>query len=266
MVRKTLTMWMPKRLPPTPWKLSRFTSAPAAGGPGSQTTGTGGGGGGGGGGIRGGGGGGGAISVVSDGGADGLRKKLGRPSGPGDAGPAAAMSALSVRDGQKVNLWETAERAQHHVWGDGLPGHASRQGRQRVVHRIQHRARRARGARLARALEAALGEGGGRLHVTHHDVRHLGRHGHQIVGHGGGEKLPGLVVDAVLEEGGADALDDGAANLLVHQPWIDDAAAIFHRPVAEKPDEAGVRVHLHVGELDAIGEGETLMAGHIVTR
>src|SRR5688572_8824888 len=117
MVRNTLTMWMPKSVPPTPWKVRRCTSARAHGGPGSRAAGADGGGGGGGAGgvgIRGGGaggamsvggGGGGAKLRVTgtgggadggrddDGGDTGLRKKLGRFSGPGDAGP--AMPALS---------------------------------------------------------------------------------------------------------------------------------------------------------------------------
>src|SRR5882724_3351670 len=102
MVRKTLTMWMPKSVPPTPWKLRRCTSAPAHGGPGSRTVGADGGGGGGTG-IRGGEGGGAAGDGDDDAGGTGLRKKLGRPSGPGDAGP--AMSALSGDGGRNVNLW-----------------------------------------------------------------------------------------------------------------------------------------------------------------
>src|SRR4029453_7118178 len=205
MVRKTLTMWMPNSVPPTPWKVRRFTSPPGNGGPGARTAGAdgggggrgGGGGGGGGAGIRAGGGsialgGGGAAGRIpdsgagdggkADGGGGGLRKKLGRPSGPGDPGP--SMPALSMGGGRNVNLWKAAERSQHHVGGDGLARHTRGQGRQGVVHGIEHGAGGARGARLARALEAALGESGGRLHVAHHDVRHLGRHGHEIVGHG----------------------------------------------------------------------------------
>ena len=49
------------------------------------------------------------------------------------------------------------------------------------------------------------------------DVGHLARHRHEIVGHGAVQQLAVLVVEAMLEQRGADALHDAAADLLVDE-------------------------------------------------
>src|SRR5215475_10939386 len=279
-VRSTLTMWMPNSDPPRPWKTKRCVSPPANGGGGSLGRGADGGGGGGGTSTGGGGGGGvipdggtggagGGVTTHGAGGADpegdgagGLRKNEGPPPGPCGAGP--AMSALSGPRPARVKLSEGSQRAQHHLRRDRLARDPRAERRERVVDRVEHRARRTRCARFTRAFEPTLRVRGRRLDVPHHDVRHLGGHGYEVVGHGAGEELPGVVVHAVLEERGADSLHDRAAELLVDEPRIDDAAAVLHHPVAQQPHEAGGDVHLDVGELNAVGERKSLVARDVV--
>ena len=98
------------------------------------------------------------------------------------------------------------------------------------------------------------------------DVRHLGRHRHQVVGHVAVEQLAALVVEAVLEQRAADPLHHAAADLLVDQLRIDHGAAVLHAPVLEQRDEAGVGVDLEIARLDAVGEGERPGARHVVAR
>ena len=70
--------------------------------------------------------------------------------------------------------------------------------------------------------------------------------------------------NTLLEKCRADPLNDRAPELLVHETRVDDPPAILHDPVLEKLDEAGLDVHLDVGELDSVGEGEALVTGHVV--
>ena len=137
---------------------------------------------------------------------------------------------------------------------------------QRVVDGVHDAARRAGGAGFARALGAELAVGGRRDDVADLDVRHLRRHRHEIVGHVAVEQLAALVIEAVLEQRGADALHHAAAHLLVDQLRIDHGAAVLDAPVLEQLDEAGVGVDLEIARLDAVGEGERPGARHVMAR
>ena len=72
------------------------------------------------------------------------------------------------------------------------------------------------------------------------DVGHLAGHRHEVVGHRAVQELAGLAVAAFLEEGGAEALHDAAADLLVHQERVDDPAAILDDPMLQDAHEAGL--------------------------
>src|SRR5215475_7550249 len=161
-------------------------------------------------------------------------------------------------------LYDAAHRPQDDFRGHRHFGDEPRAQRaQRVVDGIRHRAGRAGGAGLARALGAELGISRRRHHMADLDVGHLGCHGHQVVGHVAVEKLAAFVVAAVLEQRRADALHDAAADLLVDQLRIDDGAAVLHTPVLQERDESAVWVDLEPGGLDAVGEGERPGARHV---
>src|SRR3954468_1572291 len=125
---------------------------------------------------------------------------------------AAALSDLAERPQNLI-------RRERHV---GQCGGAQRP--QRVVDGVHHAARRAGGAGFARALSPKFAVGGGRDHMAHLDVRHLHRHRHEVIGHIAVEHLSALVIEAVLEQRGADTLHHAAANLFVDQLRIDDSA------------------------------------------
>ena len=108
--------------------------------------------------------------------------------------------------------------------------------------------------------------GGRRDHVADLDVRHLGGHRHQVVGHVAVEQLAARVIEAVLEQRGADALHHAAADLLVDQLRVDDGAAVLDAPVLQQRHRAGVGVDLEPARLDAVGEGERPGARHVVAR
>src|SRR5262249_24918010 len=164
-------------------------------------------------------------------------------------------------------LYDAAHPPQDDFRGHGYFGEGPRAQRaQRVVDGIHHRGGRAGGAGLACALGTELGIGRRRHHMADLDVGHLGRHGHQIVGHVAVEELAAVVVAAVLEQRRADALHDAAADLLVDQLRVDDRAAILHTPVLQERDEPAVWVGTHPGGLDAVGEGEGPGARHVVAR
>jgi len=109
------------------------------------------------------------------------------------------------------------------------------------------------GAGLARALGAKLAVGGGRDHMADLDVGHFHRHRHEIVGHVAVQQLAAVVIEAMLEQRGADALHHAAAHLFVDQLRIDDGAAVLDAPVLQQFDEARVGVDLEIAGLDAVG-------------
>ena len=137
---------------------------------------------------------------------------------------------------------------------DRLRGDAGAEGPERVVDGIHDDGGRRAGAGFADALGAKLGDRRWRLHVHNVDVGHLGRHRRQVVDQRAVLQLAGVVVEAVLVQRAADALHAAAAHLLVGQLRVDNAAAVFHHPVLQQADEAGVGVDLDVGAVDAVGE------------
>ena len=88
------------------------------------------------------------------------------------------------------------------------------------------------------------------------DVRHLARHRHQIIGQRTVGELTVVVIDAFFEERRAKTLHHTTTHLLVDQQRVDDAAAVFHHPVFQDLDEAGLDIDLDMGGLNAVGEGE----------
>src|SRR5262249_10626914 len=164
-------------------------------------------------------------------------------------------------------LYDAARRPQDDFGGHRHFGDRARaQGAQRVVDGIHHRAGRASGAGLARALGAELGIGRRRHDVADLDVGHLGRHGHQVVGHVAVEELAALVIAAVLEQRRTDTLHDATADLLVDQLRVDDRAAVLHAPVLQERDEPAVGIDLEPGGLDAVGKGERPGARNVMPR
>ena len=91
----------------------------------------------------------------------------------------------------------------------------------RVGDRIDHRRRRADRAGLAAALHAQRVVGAGRLGQRDLEARHVVRLGHGVVHVGRRQQLAVLVVDAVLEQGLADALDDAAVDLTLDDHRVD---------------------------------------------
>jgi len=79
-------------------------------------------------------------------------------------------------------------------------------------------------APFAPSSESAVGV----THVPDLDVRHLGRHRHEVVRHVAVQHLPALVIEAVLEQRGTESLHHAAAYLLVDELRIDHRAAVFH--------------------------------------
>ena len=79
-----------------------------------------------------------------------------------------------------------------------------------------------------------------RLDMAHDNVRHLVGHRHKVIGHRAVQEVGVVAEDTFLVEHGTDALDDGAAYLVVDDQRIDDAPAIGDRPIAQELDEAGV--------------------------
>ena len=66
--------------------------------------------------------------------------------------------------------------------------------------------------------------------------------------------------------GTADALHYAAANLFIDELRVDDRAAVFHAPVLEQLDEAGVDIHFNQRCLYAVGEGKAVAARGVVAR
>ena len=68
------------------------------------------------------------------------------------------------------------------------------------------------------------------------------------------------VIDEMLQEGAAKALNDRSDGLSVQGQRIDDASDILDRDVVEKLDPAGLGVHRNMGGMCAIAVG-ALVAG-----
>ena len=90
---------------------------------------------------------------------------------------------------------------------------------------------------------------------------------HRVLHEGRGLELAALrVVAAVLPEGLAQALDDAAVGLPVHDQRVDGAAHVVHRGVADDLHHAGLRIHLDLAHRAAVREGRRahrLVAGPV---
>src|SRR5262249_48271958 len=116
----------------------------------------------------------------------------------------------------------------------------------------------------ARGGEGGIGRWGD--HVADLDIGHYGGHRYEIVRHVAVEQLSACIVNAMLEQRRANPLHDTAADLLVHEQWIYNGAAVLDAPVPEQLHETRVRVDFNVARLHAVGEGEGPGARHVVAR
>ena len=171
-----------------------------------------------------------------------------------------------IADWTFVFFHNLAQRLEDPLGRERHRGDARVERRERVVDRVHDRGRRAGGAGLADALGAELRLLRRRLDVRADDVGHLARHRHEVVGHVAVQELAVGAVEAFLVERGADALHDAAAQLLVDQHRVDHRARVLDAPVLEQPDEAGVGIDLDQRGLDAVGEGEAVLARRVVAR
>jgi hypothetical protein len=129
------------------------------------------------------------------------------------------------------------------------------QGLERVDQGVDDRSAGADGARLAAALHThgvVLAEHLDRGEV---EVRQVVGPGHAVVHEGAGDQLAVLVVDGVLEQRLADALDDAAMDLALDQHRVQDEAEIVDDGVVDDGHHAGVGVDLDLGDVAAVGEG-----------
>ncbi len=94
------------------------------------------------------------------------------------------------------------------------------------------------------------------------DIGHFTGHRNQIIGQIGVGQLAALIVDAMLEQGRAEALHHATADLLVDQLRIDDPAAIFDHPMLQQLDKTAVGIDLEPAGLDPVGKGEGIFAGN----
>ena len=107
------------------------------------------------------------------------------------------------------------------------------------------------GRRFAETDDAALVVVLADIHV-HDDVADILDAGELIELHIGVHHAAGGVVhNALFEERGGDAHDDGAVDLAFGQPRIDDQAAILHGHEAVHLDQAGFGIDADVGHLHA---------------
>ena len=107
--------------------------------------------------------------------------------------------------------------------------------RQRIGDGVGDRRRRADGAALAHAAEAAERgrQFGFKMHHRHR--RHLAGRRHQIIDQARGVDLALVVVDDFFQKRGADALGDAAMHLAVDDQRVDQSAAVFGDHVARQP-------------------------------
>src|SRR5438045_2874235 len=101
-------------------------------------------------------------------------------------------SGLAIMPGGRRQSDRKAARRERH---DGERLGAERV--QRIVDGVHHRTRCAGGAGFAGSLGAKLAVRRRRDHMSDFDIRHLGRHRNEIVGHVAIEELAALVIEAV---------------------------------------------------------------------
>src|ERR1700738_3427909 len=116
--------------------------------------------------------------------------------------------------------------------------------REGIGNGVGHSRRRADGAALAHAAEAA--QRGRRFRFEMHDL-HWGNftcRRHDVIGKTHALDLPFTIVHHPLEERRANALGDAAADLAFDNHWIDQGSAILGDDVAIDQDFAGLRIDL----------------------
>ena len=91
---------------------------------------------------------------------------------------------------------------------------------------------------------------------VHREARQVVGPGHGVVHVRAREELPGVVVDAVLQERLADALGETAVDLAFDDHRVHDVAEVVHRHEVDDVDDAGVRVDLHFADVRTRREGE----------
>src|SRR5215470_6254588 len=132
---------------------------------------------------------------------------------------------------------------------------ADAERRQRVVHRVHQRRKRAHCARLAYALGAQgihLGRYLVRIHV---EERHVVGARHGVVHERAGEELAGAgIVHEMLEEGLAEALHDAAVDLPLDEERVDHPSHVVDHRVAHHAHRARGLIDLHLAHVAAIGE------------
>src|SRR6187431_113480 len=112
--------------------------------------------------------------------------------------------------------------------------------RQRVGNRIHHGGKRPRGAAFAGRANAEWMLRCRHLTDLSVEERKVVRARHGIVHERAGQKLPGArIVDAMLQQRLADALNDPAVSLTMNDQWIDGASNIIDRNVARDLNGAG---------------------------
>ena len=134
--------------------------------------------------------------------------------------------------------------------------------RQRVDDGIDHRRRRGDRPGLAAALDAerivpARHLDGGDVHR-----RHVGGVRHRVVHERAGEQLPAVVVDGMLHQRLAEALNDAPVHLTGDQHRVDHHPEIVDRHIVDDAGRAGIGVDLHLGDVAAVREGPGVDLGH----
>src|SRR5262245_11798796 len=135
----------------------------------------------------------------------------------------------------------------HRLRRDGGP-----KRRQRVVDRSPDRGASRDGPSFPDASRTECCNRCRRLDMRDVNVRHLAGHGNEIINKTSVLELAFAAVDALLVQRRTDALHDATADLLVHQQWIDHAAAILDHPEIEHADGAKLGIDFDVSGLDAI--------------
>ena len=100
--------------------------------------------------------------------------------------------------------------------------------------------------------------------MRHGNIRHLGHHRHEIIGHVGVQHLAALVIETMLHQRRAQPLHNTAPYLFVDELRVQHRAAILNNPMLQKLDEARLGIDLQQGGLDPICEGKRIFPRHIM--
>ena len=152
----------------------------------------------------------------------------------------------------RLGLAAAGHGAPHALGGGGHVDIDDAERRQRIHHRVHDRRRRADGAGLAAALGAqriVRAERGVGLELERKEI--VGTR-HAIVHERARLELAALVViDRVLVERLADALDQRAMDLALDDQRVDDAAEVVGAGEVDKLDRAGLAIDFDLGDIGA---------------